>query len=389
MRSAKLFGLMVAAVALGVPAAAHAEDGIYVGAAGGVNFQRPAHVNTGTTTNRINTDAGYATSGSIGYAFGSGFRTEAEFSFRSSEVDNVKGSFGGPTYRGTIDNYGAMANLFYDVDLTGLGVSSSIRPYVGFGVGASFVDFDKVGALKSGDYLKGQDTRVAYQGILGASYALTNTVALTADYRYFGTDRDSIKFENAGSKATVSNGNHTIMVGVRYAFGNLFEAKSAETVLPAPVAQPSQAAVPAVPKTYMVFFDFNKSNLTTEAKQVLASVAKEIQSGKYVRIQVTGNTDTVGSEKYNQKLSERRAAAVRKELVRLGVPAGEIVARGAGESQLRVPTADGVREAQNRRAEIVLLSPSDVKAPAKAAKKHGKKAHKAAHKAAKKPVAKQ
>ena len=69
---------------------------------------------------------------------------------------------------------------------------------------------------------------------------------------------------------------------------------------------------------------------------------------------VTGHTDTVGSAKYNQGLSERRAESVKEELVNDGVPNGEITTLGVGKEGLLVPTADGVREAQNRRATIEL-----------------------------------
>ena len=72
-----------------------------------------------------------------------------------------------------------------------------------------------------------------------------------------------------------------------------------------------------------------------------------------MRIVVTGHTDTVGSVLYNQKLSDRRAAAVKAELQSLGVDSNVIVATGVGKNGLLVPTANGVREAQNRRAEIV------------------------------------
>lgn len=115
----------------------------------------------------------------------------------------------------------------------------------------------------------------------------------------------------------------------------------------------AQPAVPPVPQSYMVFFDFDKSVLTPEAKRIIAAAAEDFKKGGYVRIVVTGHTDTVGTVKYNQKLSERRAAAVKKEFAQLGVPAAEVQAVGVGKSGLLVPTADGVREAQNRRAEIV------------------------------------
>ncbi len=73
-----------------------------------------------------------------------------------------------------------------------------------------------------------------------------------------------------------------------------------------------------------------------------------------VQLTVTGHTDTVGSAKYNQALSERRAASVKSALVADGVSGGEITTLGVGKTGLLVPTADGVREPQNRRAEIVL-----------------------------------
>ena len=69
---------------------------------------------------------------------------------------------------------------------------------------------------------------------------------------------------------------------------------------------------------------------------------------------MTGHTDTVGSAAYNQKLSEARASAVKARLIADGVAATEISMIGVGKTGLLVPTADGVREAQNRRAEIEL-----------------------------------
>jgi outer membrane protein OmpA-like peptidoglycan-associated protein len=72
------------------------------------------------------------------------------------------------------------------------------------------------------------------------------------------------------------------------------------------------------------------------------------------RIEVNGYTDRSGSDQYNQGLSVRRANAVAAELLRRGVPRNEIATRGFGESNPLVPTADGVREPQNRRVEIIL-----------------------------------
>jgi outer membrane protein OmpA-like peptidoglycan-associated protein len=126
-----------------------------------------------------------------------------------------------------------------------------------------------------------------------------------------------------------------------------------EAAAPPPQAQP-EPVEPARPKTYIVFFDFNKSNLTSEAQSVVAEAAEAFKATGSVRIQVTGHTDTVGSSSYNQRLSERRAATVRAELVRLGVADDVITTEGRGFSDPMVPTGPGVREPQNRRAVIDL-----------------------------------
>jgi OmpA-OmpF porin, OOP family len=84
-----------------------------------------------------------------------------------------------------------------------------------------------------------------------------------------------------------------------------------------PPRPPPPVAVPAV-KTFIVFFDFDKSNLIAEAQNVVGQAVQAAKLGGAVRVLVTGRTDTVGSQAYNQGLSERRAAAVRAEMVRLG-----------------------------------------------------------------------
>jgi outer membrane protein OmpA-like peptidoglycan-associated protein len=76
-----------------------------------------------------------------------------------------------------------------------------------------------------------------------------------------------------------------------------------------------------------------------------------------VHITVTGHTDTVGSNRYNQALSERRARAVRNEMIRLGMNVGDIETIGRGFRDPLVPTRPGVREPQNRRAVIDLGNP--------------------------------
>jgi outer membrane protein OmpA-like peptidoglycan-associated protein len=105
---------------------------------------------------------------------------------------------------------------------------------------------------------------------------------------------------------------------------------------------------------FLVFFDWDRDTITPDGMQVIQQAAAAFRSGAPVQIQVTGYTDASGSVGYNQRLSERRANNVANALARTGVPRSEMIVSGRGKNDQRVPTADGVREPQNRRVEIVL-----------------------------------
>jgi outer membrane protein OmpA-like peptidoglycan-associated protein len=109
----------------------------------------------------------------------------------------------------------------------------------------------------------------------------------------------------------------------------------------------------AAPSNYQVFFDFDHADLTPKAVQIVDEAAANAAAGKVTNIDVTGYTDTVGSEEYNLRLSRRRALTVQAELTKQGIPANEIAIFAKGKHDLLVPTADGVKEPQNRRVQIV------------------------------------
>jgi outer membrane protein OmpA-like peptidoglycan-associated protein len=106
-----------------------------------------------------------------------------------------------------------------------------------------------------------------------------------------------------------------------------------------------------------VLFELDSAALRPEARTLIGQVAAELTRYHFTLVDVNGFTDTSGTLEHNQQLSEDRANAVADELARDGVDPRRIRAQGYGENGLAVPTPDGVREARNRRVEIVLLPP--------------------------------
>ena len=136
--------------------------------------------------------------------------------------------------------------------------------------------------------------------------------------------------------------------------GFSFRLGSSPPPPPAPTPAPIAAPAPAPAKTYLVFFDWDKADITPKAASIIAQAAADSKSQSVTTIAVNGYTDTSGTAVYNQGLSVRRAKAVAAQLVADGVSASEITAQGFGDTDLLVPTGPGVREPQNRRVEIIL-----------------------------------
>ncbi len=143
----------------------------------------------------------------------------------------------------------------------------------------------------------------------------------------------------------------TFGLKVDYKFGA--PAGDAETTSAAYTPPPVQAPASSVAHSYMVFFDFNKSDLTAQAEKIVDQAAANAGTAKTTELNVTGYTDTVGSDAYNMRLSRRRAESVAAKLEKDGIPSSEIAIVAKGKHDLLVPTADGVKEPQNRRVTIV------------------------------------
>ncbi len=315
-------------------------------------------------TAKISFDVGFVGVASLGWGFGNGLRAEIEGNYRQNDVSKVR-LLGLPTQTGgTARSYGVMANLFYDFDPSFFGIGPSVvQPYLGVGVGYVWTQYDRLRASAAGLSVTLNDTngQFAAQGVAGVAVPLTwlgvRGLSLTAEYRFLGTlqPRVGADLRLGGSDGPViqhrtfdsGNFNHSALLGIRYAFN--------QPVPPPFLAEAPAPAAPSVPsRTYLVFFDWDRAELTERARQVVAEAAQATSRVQVTRIEVAGHTDASGTPHYNQGLSIRRAQNVASELVRLGVPRQAITVQGFGESRPLVRTADGVREPQNRRVEIVL-----------------------------------
>ena len=105
-----------------------------------------------------------------------------------------------------------------------------------------------------------------------------------------------------------------------------------------------------------MFFDWDQSVITPEALAILREAASVAQSKAPVRIVATGHADRSGATDYNDRLSARRAQAVRSQMAQLGIDPLSIATFARGESDPLVATPDGVREPQNRRVEIARVA---------------------------------
>ena len=121
-----------------------------------------------------------------------------------------------------------------------------------------------------------------------------------------------------------------------------------------PATTPGPSPAQTAARTYLVFFDWDRADLTDRARQIVSEAAQASTRVQYTRIEVQGNADRSGTPAYNQRLSLRRAQTVAAELVRDGVPRTAIDIQAFGDTRPLVPTAAGVREPQNRRVAIIL-----------------------------------
>ena len=293
-RSIVLAAALASVPTLAMGQAPASTPGFYVGIEGGPNWVDLPR----TSSEKL----GFALGGVVGYDF-VGPRLELEGVWRNNKAAGRK-----------LDQVGGFVNALYDFNFG----DSRLSPHVGIGAGVNHVET--------------LNLRFAMQAIAGLTYKFDSGVFISADYKLVDTfvrGRDIY--------------DHSAMLTVGYKFGQ-----------PARAAAPPPAPVPSTRQSYVVFFDFDRADITPQAMQTIQQAAAAAKGGNRTSLSVTGHADRSGSDAYNMALSMRRANAVKDALVRQGIPAASMQVVARGESEPLVPTADGVREPQNRRVEIVI-----------------------------------
>ena len=367
---AVLLGISLSVAAC--PAWAQPVTGPYIDLGGGYNALADLHahpaapsLDQGRTNYRFG--PGFVGAGSVGWGFGNGLRLEAEGAY---DYNNVINRVRTPVPESTTGNqgtYGVLGNAFYDVDLPRLGIPvTAFQPYIGVGAGVLWTHFAPLTSVGDDGVFRlgGTGENFAYQGVAGLGFPIKAVpgLKLTVDYRFIGIDVRSGAVGNVFTAAGTAHGTerlspaflHQVAFSVAYAFDH-----------PPPAAPPAAMPTPAAPapeeaRTYLVFFDWDRSVLTSRARDIVAEAARNAARVATTRIEVDGHADTshaAGAARgrgYNLALSRQRATVVQAELVRDGVARNSIEIRALGDADPLVPTGPNAREPQNRRVQIIL-----------------------------------
>ena len=303
-----------------------------------------------------------------GYDFGL-FRAEAEVGYKRAGIDDIQVSSlisdADVVGDGSVRVWSAMANVLLD-----FGDDDGWSGYVGGGVGAASVrykiDADSVDDIGlDGGSASESDSGFAWQVIAGVRKAISYNLDLGLKYRMFNVGK--LEYGDSDGELEGRFRSHSILASLIYNFGAPPAPPPPPVEIPPPPPPatqtcpdgsvilatevcPAPAVVPAGP--FIVFFDWDKSDITPEAAAILDNAAAAYAQTGSAQVMLAGHADRSGSASYNVGLSQRRADAVRAYLAGRGVADGAISTSAFGEERPLVQTEDGVREPQNRRVEI-------------------------------------
>jgi outer membrane protein OmpA-like peptidoglycan-associated protein/opacity protein-like surface antigen len=379
----------LASTALATPAVAR-DKSAYVGIDGGVmllndvdydfdNGVDPVLLGAVSTHHK----AGWDVDARIGYDFGL-VRVEGELGYKRASVKNgvlLNSLIDFPVNNApyTVDVGGsdralsAMVNALVDFGDEN-GWSGSVGGGVGIASVRSRVNVDlTANDPADNDYvdyydgsLSGKDSSFAYQVLAEVRHPLSANIDLGLKYRFFSTR--TLDFDTDAGNFAGKFRSHSLLASLTYNFAAPPPPPPAP--IPEPVAPPPPATqtcpdgsvilatetcpapAPVAVGPFIVFFDWDKDDITPEAAAILDNAAAAYAQTGSAQVMLAGHADRSGSDSYNVGLSQRRANKVRSYLAGRGVADGAITTQAFGESRPLVQTEDGVREPQNRRVEI-------------------------------------
>jgi len=310
----------------------------------------------------LNLDNDWMEDVGIGYGFSNGFRLEGEVAHRYNAIE------GGPTVQngGNTQVYTGMINAIIDLNQGG-----TVQPYFGVGLGIGRVDANAADGPANNKavtaFFDDSDTALAYQGLLGIGFKVSEQLTFDVGYRYMMIPNLEFSGRNgAAARQYEADYKHqAATVGLRWQFAAppppVVEAPPAPPVVappPPPVVAPPPVAVACPTTEFKVYFEWDRSNLNQAALDTIDAAVNQAKACNVSNVLVVGHTDTSGRPAYNIGLSNRRASVVSDALVSRGIASAAISASGKGETEqapeLTAPTRDGVREPLNRRTVVTI-----------------------------------
>jgi len=164
--------------------------------------------------------------------------------------------------------------------------------------------------------------------------------------------------DGSSGAITVDDGQNKVLLNKPYAAGEV--RKAAVANVPIESGEVNQVfasalnAQPRMPQHFMLYFKFDKDELTPESAPQYQKVFEDIKARPVYEVEVIGYTDTMGKQQYNQALSLNRASAIGKKLIHDGLNPKSISFAGRGPLDPLVPTGDQVAEPRNRRVVIIV-----------------------------------
>lgn len=365
------YAIAAALVTTAISSSAMARDGQwYAGLEGGativedtdLTIYNSSSVTSGAT---IDNDYGYDFDAIIGYDFGM-FRLEAEAAWKEADPETMTGGgFLIPNRTGTTstlttaayDSAGDTNTLSFMINgLLDFGDDDGLQGFVGAGAGIARTNIHNQINSTAGNWVDDSDTGFAWQALAGLRAPISGNWDAGIKYRFFNQSGIDL-VSTAGQDIETKVRSHSLMGSLIYNFGAPEVAPPPQVVVPVEPPKPIPVPPPVKPQPcqtgpYIVFFDLDKSDITPQAAAVLDQAVAAYRNCGNARVMLGGYTDRSASVPYNLKLAARRNTSVQNYMQGRGIAAGAFSATAYGEADPRVPTADGVREPQNRRVQI-------------------------------------